>query len=155
MAIDYSKLRGKDRDDVAQYFGKTPRVDTSQDAESLAKAIREMPAKRESKWNARRTFAHGKWFHSALEAAYYGELLLREKAGELRNVRCQVPYALHVRGQELGKYLLDFAADVSTGGAWIPDGLLVEVKGYDVAFGKWKRRHCELEYGIQIQVVTK
>lgn len=37
-----------------------------------------------------RTESHGRSFHSKLEAAHYGNLLLLEQAGEISNIRCQV-----------------------------------------------------------------
>ena len=115
------------------------------------------PSKR-SKYNAMPTMAFNQRFHSAREASYYGELLLREKIGEISNIRRQVPYVLHAwnayEGQKaIGKYLADFVADVRTiSGIW-HDGLIVDVKGYDLAFGRWKRAHAEHEYGIKIQIV--
>lgn len=52
------------------------------------------PAKKRSKYGNRRTERDGKTFDSKHEADVYSELTLRQKAGEIYAVFCQVPFVL-------------------------------------------------------------
>ncbi len=66
------------------------------------------PAQR-SKHGAVKTTVDGERFDSKLEARVYAALQLREKAGEIRNLRRQVPFALFISGGEwYGRYTADF-----------------------------------------------
>ena len=47
-------------------------------------------------------------FDSKLEAKYYAALQLREKAGDIRNLRRQVTFALDVNGQTVCAFRADF-----------------------------------------------
>lgn len=69
------------------------------------------PIKR-SKHGARKTYYDGQWFDSQLEARCYRDLKLREKAGEIRNLRRQVVFSLFMAGGEhYGTYKADFVYD--------------------------------------------
>ncbi len=47
-------------------------------------------------------------FASRHEATCWAELKLREKAGEVEDIRRQVPFVLEVNEQVIGKYVADF-----------------------------------------------
>jgi hypothetical protein len=119
------------------------------------------------KFNAVRTEVDGVTFASKAEAKRYGELKMLEKAGKIESLELQPAYDLHaplttgtVRGAlkastgalpKVGRYVADFRyCDSATGALVIED-----VKGYDLPLAKWKRKHCEAQYGVQIVVVKR
>ena len=90
-------------------------------------------------------------FHSKKEAHRYAELKLLEKANEIQNLRLQVPYPCKVYRDEggqistvIGKYIADFV--------YILNGeeVVEDVKGYRTDIYRWKKKHVEAQYGIQI-----
>lgn len=101
-----------------------------------------------SKYGARRTEAQGIVFHSRKEATRYLELCCLVKAGQIDGLTLQPRYALTVGAVTIGHYVADFAY-VERG-----DVVVEDVKGYDVPLGKWKRKHCEAQYGIAIRIIT-
>ena len=117
------------------------------------------------KYGAVRTVVDGHTFASKAEAKRYSELKLLEKAGKIEGLELQPVYVLHaplttgtIRGAlkaaagelpVIGKYIADFRYhDLTTGALCVDD-----VKGFDVPLGKWKRKHCSLQYGITITVI--
>lgn len=115
------------------------------------------PVKR-SKYNARKTTVDGIVFDSAKEAKRYGELMLRGCAGDLRNLELQPRFPLHVGEgdpREIGAYVADFAYEESDRGygavAWTM--VVEDVKGFKTPLYRWKKRHVEKQYGIQIREV--
>lgn len=107
-----------------------------------------------SKYGAKPTEVDGIRFHSKREAARYQELRLLEKAGEIRQLRLQVPIGLNAGNDKrptIGKYVCDFMYEERNGQDWC---LRIEdVKGYDTPLSKWKRRHTEAQYGISVTIV--
>lgn len=61
-----------------------------------------------SKYVNKKTVVDGITFASRREANRYSELRLLERAGEIQNLRLQVPYRLEVNGVLVCKYLCDF-----------------------------------------------
>lgn len=57
---------------------------------------------------ARPTNAHGQSFRSQLEADFYGVLMLRQRAKEVRNVEREITYKLDVNGVHICAYIVDF-----------------------------------------------
>lgn len=106
------------------------------------------------KYKAVRTEVDGLTFHSKKEARRYQELRLLEKAGEVRQLQLQVPIVLHAgsdRRPSIGKYVADFMYEERIGQDWC---IRVEdVKGFKTPLYKWKKRHVEAQYGIQIREV--
>jgi hypothetical protein len=119
------------------------------------------------KYNAVRTHLDGIAFASKAEAQYYGQLLIRQKAGEVRNIKLQPHFALMVPVLEravenvnagvyrgvapLGEYHADFSFEERHVAGW--RFVVVDVKGVDVRFNKWKRTHAERQYGFTVRVV--
>lgn len=64
------------------------------------------PAKR-SKYGNKKTIANGMVFDSGHEARRYTELELMQAAGQIRNLRRQVPYDMVVNGQHICTYIAD------------------------------------------------
>ena len=105
------------------------------------------------KFRAKRTTVNGKSFPSKAEARAYQELLILERAGKVNAIVCQHPFFLHTTGldgikRKLGTHRVDF----SYWDCERKERRFLEVKGIDLALGKWKRRHAEGEYGIKIEL---
>lgn len=121
------------------------------------------------KYGAQRTEVDGVMFHSKKEAARYRELLLRQRAGEIRGLRLQPKFELEaaraLRTRVVGIYRADFAYDErirleaacgralagDNGYVWKP--VIEDVKGFRTPLYKWKKRHVEAQYGIEIREI--
>lgn len=57
-------------------------------------------------------------FASLKEARDYFDLKRRQMAGEIRNLRTQVPFRLEVEGKKVGKYVADFVYEEKQEGEW-------------------------------------
>lgn len=88
----------------------------------------------------------GKRFSSMLERAYYDQLTLRQKAGEVLFFLMQVPFALPGGA----RHILDFQVFLSDGTVEF-----VECKGKDLPMGILKRKQVEEIYPIEIKIVRK
>lgn len=103
-----------------------------------------------NKFGAVRTVMDGITFDSKREAAYYAELRLREKAGEVANVELQRPFALITgAGKLVGTYRADFTFDDLVEGRW----RVIDVKGHDTALSRFKRKFVEALHGVKVEVV--
>lgn len=98
-----------------------------------------------SKYHAKATEVDGIRFHSQKEARRYQELRLLEKAGEIRDIRCQHALDLYVETTKIGRYIADFSYVTSHG-----QPVMEDVKGFKTPLYKWKKRHVEAQYGVQI-----
>ena len=102
---------------------------------------------KKSKYGAIRTEIDGISFDSKREAARYQELRLLEQAGEIENLRLQVPYELIAKskyGRSI-KYVADFV--------YSRNGLTVveDAKGVRTPVYRLKKRMMAEKYGIQIK----
>src|SRR3990167_4997504 len=109
-----------------------------------AAQYRAAQAKRRHKYGAKRTVVDGIKFDSKGEHRRWMELKLLERAGKIVGLTRQFKYSLHVNGKLIGVYVVDFFYWRGN------EPIAEEYKGLDVPFGKWKRRHAELEYNIKI-----
>lgn len=112
-----------------------------------------------SKYRNVRCEVNGEKFDSKREAAYWQELLLREKAGQITDVKRQVPFDLHCPSHHgaafvVARFVADFTfRDVD------PEGDYGRLHIADVKGGKvtqmfaLKAKWMNLEYGIDIEVV--
>ena len=92
---------------------------------------------KKSKYGAVKTEVDGIKFDSKREASRYQELRLLEQAGEIANLRLQVPYILFPKnehGRAL-KYIADFVYNDDTGALVVEDA-----KGHSTDVYKIKRR---------------
>ena len=116
-----------------------------------------------SKYRAIPTVIDGIRFASKREARRYGELKLLERAGKIFRLRLQPRFRLCAWTtktgdgrntiQELGAYVADFAY-CSTRGCDCPYGCTVEdSKGFRTPLYRWKKKHVEAQYGIQVREV--
>ena len=98
------------------------------------------------KFNAVRTQRDGKKFPSKLEAKYYDQLKLRQKAGDVLFFLRQVPFDL----ADKLKYLVDYMIFLSSG-----EIEFIDVKGMDTQVSLAKRKMVESLYPITIKLITK
>ena len=102
---------------------------------------------KKSKYGAIRTEIDGISFDSKREAARYQELRLLEQAGEIENLRLQVPYEL-IEKSKYGrsiKYVADFV--YSRNGSTVVE----DAKGVRTPVYRLKKRMLAEKYGIQIK----
>jgi hypothetical protein len=104
------------------------------------------------KYGAVATTVDGIRFASKKESLRYLELKLLEKAGEIKGLVLQMPYDLHAfgatspRDKLLGRYIADFSyVNTRTGRHVVED-----VKGFRTPLYRWKKKHVEAQYGIEI-----
>ncbi|WP_245384542.1 DUF1064 domain-containing protein [Rhizobium leguminosarum] len=103
-----------------------------------------------SKYGATKTMVDGITFDSKREAAYYSELKIREKAGEVSGLALQRPFPIIINGQSVGKFLSDFAFIDHTQ----EDRLrVIDVKGMDTPLSKFKRKCVEAFYQIKVEII--
>lgn len=102
---------------------------------------------RRHKYGAKKTELDGIKFDSKKEAARYRELKLLERAGEIRDLRLQVPYELQPKFRKAGKtwrsvtYVADFVYQTKDGREVIED-----VKGMRTDVYRLKRKLFEYKY---------
>lgn len=90
-------------------------------------------------------------FDSLKEAKRYQTLKFSQIAGTISRLECQVPYALHVNGVQIGCYIADFEYLNATGRLIVED-----IKSPHTAkdpLYRWKIKHLAAEYGIEITEV--
>lgn len=102
------------------------------------------------KYNATAVTVDGIRFASKREAAYYGTLKMREKAGEVSAVELQKPYTFtSPDGTLLATYRADFCFWDHTADRF----RVVDVKGVETAEFRMKKRMMRAFYGIEVEVV--
>ena len=95
-------------------------------------------------------FGTGTWFQSEWEREVWYERVLQERAGEIRNLRLQVPFRLDVNGVRICKYVADFTYEErERGGKWT--GVVEDAKGKPTAEYRMKRRLMLACHGIKIR----
>lgn len=125
-------------------------------------------SKSESKYKNQKTFAFGKEFASLLEANRYGELLMLERAGEISELKTQVPFELIPAKREPDKkgprggiikgkvieqaviYKADFVYKDKSGNTIVEDTKGVKTKDY-----RLKKKLMLHVHGIRIKEVTE
>lgn len=116
------------------------------DAPSPSAAVQ---AGRRNKFNAQRTEMDGRTFDSKAESVRYAELRLREQAGEISNLRCQVKFPIAVNGVHVCDYIADFT--------YYADGQFVveDVKGMKTPVYRLKKKLTEAIYKFEIVEVGR
>lgn len=104
---------------------------------------------RAGKYNAKKTVVDNIVFDSAREAKRYGELKLLFRAGQIQTLELQPAFELHAYkdGTFLGTYRADFA--------YFEDGkrIIEDAKGFKTPLYRWKKKHVEAEYKVQVKEV--
>ena len=104
-----------------------------------------------TKYHNHKTTHQGIRFDSQKEANRYQELLLLERAGEIRSIELQPRYDLVVNGHKIGFYRGDFRyKDVATGTVILED---VKSPATKTAVYRLKKKLVKALYGIEITEV--
>ena len=98
-----------------------------------------------SKYKAIKTTIDNIVFDSKKEAKRYGELMLRFRAGQIRNLELQPEFRVELNGVKVFKYRADFAYFEGQ------DRIFEDVKGVRTPVYKLKKRIVEVLYSIQIR----
>jgi hypothetical protein len=100
--------------------------------------------RRRNKYGAVKTAVNGIIFDSKREAGHYVELLTRMRAGEISDLKIQVPFPITINGKKICKYIADFT--------FIENGKLkvADSKGMKTGVYKLKKKMVEAFYGIEI-----
>jgi hypothetical protein len=105
-----------------------------------------------SKYGARRTVCDGITFDSQKEATRYAELKLLERMGAISGLQLQPRFPLnawhgdHSQCPLVGEYRADFQyLDTASQAVVVED-----VKGFRTQLYRWKKKHCEAQYGVRI-----
>ena len=111
---------------------------------------------RRNKFNAKKVTVDGIQFDSKREAAYYGELKLRERAGEVVSLRCHPTFTLTAHGKTICKFKPDFVFGDSN--LRMADRAIryVDVKSPPTAKKadfRLKKKLFEAQYGVELEIV--
>lgn len=123
-----------------------------------AQPVRMAPRAR-SKYRAVKETVDGITFASKKEAAHYGELVIRARVGQIRNLILQPRYGLYVhpfqrRGLDaaelikIGDWVGDFQFEELIEGRWVT--VVQDTKGVRTTTYRLKKRFVEALYGITI-----
>ena len=100
----------------------------------------------QNKYRARKVTIDGTTFDSQREATAYCWLKARLQKGEIRDLRLQVSYDLHVRGICVCRYVADFVyVEVATGQTVVADA-----KGFRTPIYKLKKKLMYAVHNIGI-----
>lgn len=119
---------------------------------------------RRNKFNAQKTTVDGHVFDSKAEAAYYHQLKLRLKAGEIRDLKIHPVFPLYAQSQEFVSELVgEFEADFeyqervpghAGHGGHIWERRVDDCKGAEtLALAKWKQKHLKIQTGIVVREI--
>lgn len=118
-------------------------------------AMRDNPrARRVGKYNNVRTVVDGEMFDSKAELDRYGQLVLLQKAGEIRGLKRQVPYELIPSQRRPSGGTERACAYVADFTYWRGDEFIVEdVKGAATPEYRIKRKLMLQVHGIEVREV--
>ena len=97
--------------------------------------------------NVKRKMVNGIEFDSTREARRYQDLALMQTAGQIVNLRRQVPFEIRVNQVYICSWLADFTYTTADGCKIVEDS-----KGFKTEIFKLKCRLVEAQYGIRILV---
>lgn len=109
------------------------------------------PGTRVSKYRAVRTEVDGIKFASKKEARYYQQLMLLQRAGQIRNLVLQQRWPLKVNGELICVYVSDCDFDELRGTEW--HSVVSDAKGFKTPEYKIKKKLMKAIYGIEIREV--
>lgn len=107
--------------------------------------LRALPAKKKSKYGNRKVVYDSKTFDSQKECDRFKDLVLMEKAGEIRKLCLQVEYPIWLNGRKVCVYVADFVYKDRDDKTVVED-----TKGMRTAIYRLKKKMVEAFYGITI-----
>ena len=128
--------------------------------EARRRVLAEIGGKGRSKYGAVKDSRGKITFDSRKEAARYDELMLRLRAGQIRDLRLQVQFTLKEsyvtpEGERIRaiRYVADFAYLANMGGAWVYVVEDVKSKATKTAVYRMKKKLMHEKFGITVQEV--
>jgi hypothetical protein len=115
-----------------------------------AAEFRQASQARKSKYGNKKVVVDGIRFDSKREAAYYGELKMREKAGEVSAVELQKPFPL--LGHQ-GELMTTYKADFVFWDNQEERYRVIDVKGVETKEFRLKRKMMRGLLGIEVEIV--
>ena len=110
---------------------------------------------KKSKYSSAKTDVDGIRFDSKKEAEFYAELKLREKAGEISDLRLQPRYLLQEAFKHDGKQYreIEYVADFE----YIENGetVVIDVKGFKTAVYMLKKKLFLYKYGDKVKFIEE
>ena len=97
-----------------------------------------------SKYRNRKTAVDGIVFASAKEARRYQDLELMQHAGQISELRRQVPFPIYIKGNLICLWLADFSYMQNL------RHVVEDCKGFKTEIYRLKKKLVEAEYGIRI-----
>lgn len=88
-----------------------------------------------NKYNSKRTKYNGRYYDSAMEAAYAEKLDFRKKNGEIKEIIPQFKISIDINGEHIANYYMDFKVILSDGRIEMH-----EVKGAETQLWRMKWR---------------
>lgn len=124
--------------------------------ETLNKLLNNSIDTKQNKYHNKRVFYDGHWFDSEKEKAWYIKFKLMEKAGEIKNLRLQVPFCLietfklEDKTYRATKYVADFVYRDRKDKLHVIDvkSLATRTQVYQL-----KKKLMAYKYGIEIEEV--
>lgn len=105
-----------------------------------------------SKYGARRVTLDGYTFDSRAEARRYGDLTLRARAGEVRNVEVHPRFPIGVNGLQVCVYVADFRYEErGKDDKW--QKVVEDVKGVKTPAYRLKKKLMRAVHGVEIKEV--
>lgn len=100
--------------------------------------------KKPSKYGNKKTVIDGQTFDSKREAKCYSELKLRERAGEISDLKTQVSFGIEINGKHVCRYIADFV--------YQQDGkrVVADAKGHPTPVYRLKKRLMFAVHRIEI-----
>ena len=128
---------------------------------SAADLKRLLDGKRRHKYGAKKNEVDGFVFASKREAAYYSELKIRERVGEIIKLELQPRFECIVNGKKICTYIADFRYLEVPIAKWEPNpppsvelkSVVVDVKGFKTPEYRLKKKLVEALFHIQITEV--
>lgn len=115
---------------------------------------------KKNKYGAKKCDYMGQRFDSIIERDRFIYLQDAQKRGEIRNLRCQVPFSIDIEGAHICKYIADFCYETPKRGTSPVVGayegwysVVEDVKGMTTAMFKIKAKLLLATHGIEIKVV--
>lgn len=128
--------------------------------EARRKALVELGKRGRSKYGAIKESRGSIRFDSRKEAARFDELMLRLRAGQIRDLRLQVQFTLKEsyvtpEGERIRaiRYVADFAYLANMGGTWVYVVEDVKSKATKTAVYRMKKKLMHEKFGITVQEV--
>ena len=105
--------------------------------------------KKRTKYNSVKVEFDGKVFDSQKECSRYIALRALLKAGEIKDLQCQVEFELNEGGSHSVKYVADFVYFLTKTGEMVVE----DVKGFKTVVYKKKRKLMLEQYKIEIKEI--